>query len=334
DAFASATTALDQVKRPLRNDLRAVERTYGLRMTEHGAISRDAPTSLAAVNDWVDGDTVDTSAGRVRVIGINTPELDEQCGPARAAKDAATQLAPAGQRVRLVNPESVQDQDRYGRLLRYVDVAPAASGLATVDVGYSLLLNDLAEPRYDSRDGYQWHPREAAYRETRAKPAVASGSGCTMPEERGLLALASVLAAEKGEDEFSRSKILDDLIPHPHASAVKTLAGSVSAVARADAKSDAARARAHAAARARTKRVQERQRQRAAAARESAHTSPKGASTKSNASKSSNPAKKSQSPKKTKKTKKSAGSGNNYPGYRGPRCYAPGGKTWKPCHSK
>lgn len=47
------------------------------------------------------------------------------------------------------------------------------------------------------------------------------------------------------------------------------------------------------------------------------------------------PKKKYVAPKKTYKapTKKSAPkkSGGSYPGYTGPRCYAPGGKSWKPC---
>ncbi|MBK8445903.1 MAG: thermonuclease family protein [Micropruina sp.] len=32
-----------------------------------------------------------------------------------------------------------------------------------------------------------------------------------------------------------------------------------------------------------------------------------------------------------KKDSSGNGSGGGYPGYTGPRCYAPGGKTWKPC---
>lgn len=36
-------------------------------------------------------------------------------------------------------------------------------------------------------------------------------------------------------------------------------------------------------------------------------------------------------PTKVKTTSKPKDAGNPYPGYNGPRCYAPGGKTWKPC---
>jgi micrococcal nuclease len=29
--------------------------------------------------------------------------------------------------------------------------------------------------------------------------------------------------------------------------------------------------------------------------------------------------------------KQNGGGGNPYPGYTGPRCYDPGGVTWRPC---
>jgi micrococcal nuclease len=48
------------------------------------------------------------------------------------------------------------DADRYGRLLRYVDVQGR-------DVGLALIKEGWAVARYDSRDGYGRHPREDAY---------------------------------------------------------------------------------------------------------------------------------------------------------------------------
>jgi hypothetical protein len=50
------------------------------------------------------------------------------------------------------------DRDRYGRLLRYVEIADG-----TVDVGAHLLVDGVAVARYDSRDGYGHHDREATY---------------------------------------------------------------------------------------------------------------------------------------------------------------------------
>ncbi|MBX7250621.1 MAG: thermonuclease family protein [Candidatus Promineofilum sp.] len=79
------------------------------------------PGTLAQVTHIVDGDTIDVSINgstfRVRYIGINTPEMDESCGP--LAKDANAALV-AGQTVRLV--KDVSETDRFGRLLRYVYV--------------------------------------------------------------------------------------------------------------------------------------------------------------------------------------------------------------------
>jgi endonuclease YncB( thermonuclease family) len=112
-----------------------------------------APAQPVTVTHVVDGDTVDISTGeRVRIIGIDAPEVG-QCG-ADVATARLTQLVldhavdlPAGAR---------DDVDRYGRFLRYVDV----DGL---DAGRTLIGEGLAIARYDSRDGYGGHPRQADY---------------------------------------------------------------------------------------------------------------------------------------------------------------------------
>jgi hypothetical protein len=90
----------------------------------------------------------------VRLIGIDTPERG-QCGYLHATRHAA-RIAPAGTSIRLVNPASVKNRDHYGRLLRYVQTR---SG---VDVGLAQIRNG-ARARYDSRDGYQYHPRQGRY---------------------------------------------------------------------------------------------------------------------------------------------------------------------------
>ena len=122
--------------------------------------NREAPSltgvtsAEARVTFVFDGDTVEIGSGeRVRLIGIDTPERDE-CGY-REASEALRTLVE-GRRITLVNPESVQDKDTHGRLLRYVD----RSGQ---DAGYDLLRTGLAVARYDSRDGLDPHPREKRY---------------------------------------------------------------------------------------------------------------------------------------------------------------------------
>jgi len=128
-------------------------------------------TETWAVTNIVDGDTVDvvSSTGveeRIRVIGIDSPERGE-CGFDDAA-DALARLV-AGQTVTLV-PGARDDRDRYGRLLRYLDVG-------TVDAGLELIRAGHAIARYDSRDGYGRHAREDAY----VAADAASLSVCSTP---------------------------------------------------------------------------------------------------------------------------------------------------------
>jgi micrococcal nuclease len=95
--------------------------------TRPGALSPNA-----SVESVVDGDTIDVAVGsrteRVRLIGIDTPEIAHPSGAGRAATlaecfgDAAAaytkQLLPAGTPVRLAR--DVVARDDYGRLLAYV----------------------------------------------------------------------------------------------------------------------------------------------------------------------------------------------------------------------
>jgi endonuclease YncB( thermonuclease family) len=100
----------------------------------------------------VDGDTIELANGEhVRIVGIDTPEVGE-CG-----YDAATrhmERLVEGKRVRLT--VSDENRDYYGRLLRYVNVGRTDAGLRQIKAG-------LAVARYDSRDGYGFHPREHRY---------------------------------------------------------------------------------------------------------------------------------------------------------------------------
>ncbi len=115
--------------------------------------SAGGPATTVTVERVVDGDTLEVSSGdRVRLIGIDTPEVGE-CGDDEAA--AVLRRLVDGRRVTLVAGAS-QDRDRYGRLLRYVEVDG-------VDANLVLLQRGRAIARYDSRDGYGPHPREDAY---------------------------------------------------------------------------------------------------------------------------------------------------------------------------
>lgn len=104
-----------------------------------------APTRESAVVSYVfDGDTIEAreSAGtmRVRVLGINAPEIAHdgkpaQCyGPEAAARDRALVL---GKPVTLTSDPTQPATDRYGRQLRYVDVAGADLGQLLLDGGFA-----------------------------------------------------------------------------------------------------------------------------------------------------------------------------------------------------
>jgi hypothetical protein len=124
---------------------------------------------------WVDGDTVKTSAGTVRVVGIDTPERGH-CGYKEATNNAL-KYAPVGTQVILVSGKQGQNTDRYGRLLRYVDTIKA------LDVGFQQISGGFAIARYDSRDGYGSHPRQDLYVTTDNKvpPNCATSGGQASP---------------------------------------------------------------------------------------------------------------------------------------------------------
>jgi micrococcal nuclease len=108
----------------------------------------DAP--VAVVERVVDGDTIVVTVGgdreRVRLIGIDTPEIaheafgdraatpDECYGPEAAARLAG--LLPPGSQVRL--ERDVVARDDYGRLLAYVFLGDQLVNLDLVREGYAV----------------------------------------------------------------------------------------------------------------------------------------------------------------------------------------------------
>ena len=92
------------------------------------------------VDRIVDGDTLVVSGVKVRLIGIDTPEVHSgvECFGAQATATTA-RLLPVGERVRLVY--DVERLDRYGRTLAYV--IRARDG---VHVNLQLAREGVAEP--------------------------------------------------------------------------------------------------------------------------------------------------------------------------------------------
>jgi micrococcal nuclease len=107
------------------------------------SVGCDGARALAmsgAVVRVADGDTVtvDLSGGgreRVRVLGIDTPELGE-CGGTSAR--AATRALALAKRVSLATDATQGERDRFGRLLAYVELPGGR------DLGNELLRRGLA----------------------------------------------------------------------------------------------------------------------------------------------------------------------------------------------
>lgn len=124
------------------------------------SLTRPTPTPTATatatpveVGSVIDGDTIDTNIGKVRLIGIDAPEYGSW-GYDQATVELTTFLAPGG--VVLVSVPGRDDTDKYGRLLRYVQVNGQ-------DAGTHLISSGWAVARYDARDGYGAHPLQATY---------------------------------------------------------------------------------------------------------------------------------------------------------------------------
>lgn len=112
------------------------------------------PPLILFVASVTDGDTVKMSDGEiVRIIGIDTPEMD-QCGGVEAKMTLAGMIG--NREVVLVKDEMTDDRDQYGRLLRYIEYEG-------MDIGLKLIKQGLADSyMYDSHSGYPYS-RESEY---------------------------------------------------------------------------------------------------------------------------------------------------------------------------
>lgn len=159
---ALAFTSAVMVTAPLGTPANGVE----------ASVVAESRTVSARVTKIVDGDTIKTTKGEIRVIGIDTPEYG-RCNAAKATKNAR-RLVPVGSTVKLTLPAGQNNKDAHGRLLRYV----SRKG---VDLGGAQIKAGLADARYDSRDGYPHHPKQSKYRRWDARftdrPCGGSSSG-------------------------------------------------------------------------------------------------------------------------------------------------------------
>ena len=100
------------------------------------AVSGSAAVSPAVVATVTDGDTVRLADGRrVRLVQIDTPELNTGECYSRAARKALLRLVPERSAVGLETDPGLDQVDRYGRLLRYLRRGGANVNLALVRQG-------------------------------------------------------------------------------------------------------------------------------------------------------------------------------------------------------
>lgn len=163
-------------------------------------------TAFVAV---VDGDTIETSAGTVRLIGIDTPERGE-CGHEEAAATIG-RLVSTGDPVTLELPEGQNDRDRYDRLIRYVIIADG------VDLGLVQLQAGNAIARYDGLDGYPLHPRESAYHAAQIASSGPDGSMITTScQSTAPQAVASLESGDGWWVQYSScTKLKKNTLGHP-----------------------------------------------------------------------------------------------------------------------
>ena len=130
-----------------------------------------APADGYTVDYVIDGDTIgvagpDGSTERVCLLGINTAELAHdgdaaQCGGEEAAERLA-ELLPEGTPVKPVSDSRADDEDRYGRLLRYVETDDRTdAATALLEAGHAYASNPTGEPGPDRSGAYQDAARAA-----------------------------------------------------------------------------------------------------------------------------------------------------------------------------
>jgi endonuclease YncB( thermonuclease family) len=138
-----------------------------------GTASSLGPVVVASVYD---GDTLALRDGRrIRLVQIDTPELDAAECYSRAARTALINLAPPGGRVVLEADASLDRVDRYGRLLRYI----RRGGL---NVNLELVRRGAATPYFYGGDRGRYASRLMAA--ARAAKAAKRGLWRTCPGTR------------------------------------------------------------------------------------------------------------------------------------------------------
>jgi len=117
--------------------------SYG---AEEGPPAPLQATTLCTVTRIADGDTLDCEPlGRVRLLGIDTPELQQEPFGSQAAA-ALRSLIPVGTELRAEG--DVEDRDQYDRALRYLWLDGVLINWVMVRSGHAVLLTYAPNVRY------------------------------------------------------------------------------------------------------------------------------------------------------------------------------------------
>jgi len=339
--------------------------------SQQTSASQNAATNEATVSRVIDGDTfvATTSAGEktIRLLNVDTPETKDPNAPVEClgpeATEALEQLLPVGSVVRL--ELDVEPTDQYGRTL--AGVFNSSGTLINAEVArQGLGIPMLIEP---NRKFYP--AVEEAFEEARSAAAgLNSAEVACLPAqqvEEAAVAVETIVALPLSESTSALDKANGRLvIALATIAALKTAstaknkvhwaaqqpAKMAALISRLDTSASAGTARqaaikgkkkhlADAAAAAKAARVKAEAAAKAAAARAAADAAAKARADEAAAAEAERirnlppvyvpPAPPAYVPPAYVPPAAPAPATNPYPGYTGPRCYAPGGKTWRPC---
>lgn len=334
------------------------------------AYANNASQSVATVVRVIDGDTLEAKvAGRsttIRLLNVDTPETKDPDQPPECLGQEATEFLssqlPTGTKIDLKYDQ--ERTDRYGRTLAAVyksgtlvnaEIARAGLGAAVLFEPNRKYYGEVAAAQRDAQDATVglYDPEavctlpaqvEQAVQTLTAVPAEtptdSAAAGALIDSATGALAAgeaveASLHAIEVGKDAYRRS-VYSALAANYRARLTPATARTTALKesyteqhARLLAEEHQREEEARLAEEARgveEARLAEEARRREEARRTAATTgpAPRKPAKPSSTTKPSAP-----KPAPTKSSKPAPS--NPYPGYTGPRCYAPGGKTWKPC---
>ncbi|MCX7955681.1 MAG: thermonuclease family protein [Patescibacteria group bacterium] len=135
------------------------------------------------ISKVVDGDTIeieiDGKIQRIRVIGINTPEVIDPRKPVECFGKEASEKAKellSGKKVRLEKDPTQGDIDKYARLLRYVFLEDGTDfGLTMIKEGYAY------EYTYKIPYKYQQQYKQAQKEAEKNKKGLWADNACITP---------------------------------------------------------------------------------------------------------------------------------------------------------